>query len=142
MTEQKKNMASTVRARLRHAEENTSDYLEAIAELKAEMGQARVVDLASRLGVSKATVTKKVAQLQREGLVKTEPYKAIFLEEAGAAIAAESKRVHTIVLDFLLAAGVSPDVAEADAEGIEHHVSSETLDALERLTQSIRRAGK
>lgn len=137
MSKQKRNVTSTVRARLRHAEENTSDYLEAIAELKEETGQARVVDLATRLGVSKATVTKKVAQLQKDGLVKTEPYKAIFLEEAGAAIAAESKRIHKIVLDFLLAAGVSPDIAEEDAEGIEHHVSSETLAALEQLTRSI-----
>lgn len=126
-----------MRARLKHSEENTSDYLEVISELIHQTGEARPVDVARRLGVSKATVTKKLAQLQREGLVRKEPYRSIFLEPPGARQANTSKRIHLIVLNFLLAAGVPPSVAEADAEGIEHHVSSETIKALEKLTEQI-----
>lgn len=129
-----------VRARLKHSEENTSDYLEAISKLISDTGEARVVDLAKNLGVSKATVTKKIAQLQREGYVRSEPYRSIFLEPAGAKIATESERVHKVVLEFLIAAGVPAGIAEADAEGIEHHVSSKTIVALKNLTEKIRSA--
>lgn len=149
MSDQKRNHTTkakdisppSVRARLQHSAENTSDYLEVIAKLITETGEARVVDVARLLGVSKATVTKKIAQLQREGLVRSEPYRSIFLEPQGAKIAEEARRIHEIVLEFLIAAGVSPDDAEIDAEGIEHHVSSQTISALKRLTERIR-AGK
>ena len=129
--------APATRARLQHSLENTSDYLEAIAKLISENGVARVVDLATMLGVSKATVTKKVAQLQKDGYVHTEPYRSIYLEPSGLEIAREAQRIHEIVLNFLLAAGVPPHVAEADSEGIEHHVSKETIAALKKLTKRI-----
>lgn len=129
--------APATRARLQHSLENTSDYLEAIAKLIAETGAARVVDLAKMLGVSKATVTKKVAQLQKEGYVRSEPYRSIYLEPSGLEIAREAQRIHEIVLNFLLAAGVPSGVAEADSEGIEHHVSKETIAALKKLTKRI-----
>ncbi len=129
----------TVQSRLQHAEENTADYLEIIADLIDSVGEARIVDIAARLGVSKGTVNKKVRQLQREGLVRSQPYRSIFLNPAGQAIAQESKKRHTLVLEFLLAAGVSRHIAERDAEGIEHHVSPQTLTALRKLTQMLNR---
>ena len=76
-----------------------------------------------------------VARLQQAGLVATKPYRAIFLTGEGRRIADKSKRRHQIVFEFLRAIGVSEDVARADAEGIEHHVSNETLAAFERLTK-------
>ncbi len=133
-----KSPTPTIQARLQHAEENTADYLEVIADLIKERGEARLVDIAARLGVSKGTVNKKIRLLQREGFVRSEPYRSIFLNPSGARLAAKSKRRHALVLEFLLAAGVPKDVAEADAEGIEHHVSPQTLDALERLTAQLR----
>ena len=138
----KASRTTSVRARLQHAEENTADYLEVIADLIAERGEARVVDVAERLCVSKATVSKKLRQLQREGLVRSEPYRSIFLQPKGATLAAASKIRHTVVRNFLLALGVSPVVAELDAEGIEHHVSPETLAALEKLTETLGGGGK
>lgn len=127
----------TVLSRLQHAEENTADYLEAIADLIEAHGEARVVDIAARLGVSKGTVNKKIRQLQREGFVRSQPYRSIFLNPAGEKIALESRKRHIVVLEFLLAAGVSRQVAERDAEGIEHHVSPQTLTALRKLTQQL-----
>ncbi|MGI8907004.1 MAG: manganese-binding transcriptional regulator MntR [Candidatus Sumerlaeaceae bacterium] len=124
-------------ARLQHAEENTADYLEIIADLIRERGEARLVDIAARLGVSKGTVNKKLRQLQREGLVRSQPYRSIFLNPEGEAIAFQSKKRHTLVLEFLQAAGVPDYIAERDAEGIEHHVSPQTLTALRKLTQQL-----
>lgn len=129
-------------ARLQHASENTSDYLEVIADLIAVKGEARAVDVASHLKVTKATVNKKIGQLQREGLVRSEPYRSIFLTPPGQKIAAESKARHIAVLDFLLSAGVPHAVAEKDAEGIEHHVSPQTLNAMKKLTKLLREEKK
>lgn len=115
--------------------ELSEDYVEVIADLIDETGEARVVDIAARLGVSHVTVTKTVDRLQREGLVATRPYRAIFLTDTGRQKAESIRRRHAIVLRFLLAIGVSAETANADAEGIEHHVSEETLEAFDRLTR-------
>ncbi len=89
-----------------------------------------MVDLARRLGVTHVTVNRAVKRLQRGGLVSTQPYRAIFLTPAGHRLALESRERHDLVVRFLVALGVPPAVAESDAEGIEHHVSRETLRAL------------
>jgi DtxR family transcriptional regulator, manganese transport regulator len=109
------------------------DYCELIADLIAETGEARAVDIARRFGVSHATVVNAVARLRRGGFVSSQPYRAIFLTETGAALAAMSKHRHDIVLRFLEALGVDPETARSDAEGIEHHVSEATLAAFERF---------
>ncbi|HEY0902018.1 MAG TPA: manganese-binding transcriptional regulator MntR [Micavibrio sp.] len=121
------------RVREAHQTETAEDYVELIADLIEAQGEARVVDLASRFGVSHATVNKVIARLNREGLVNNLPYRALFLTDAGRALATRCKERHKIVLDFLLALGVSPAVAEADAEGVEHHVSHETLAAFQKF---------
>lgn len=109
------------------------DYVELIADLIAAEGEARAVDLARRLGVSQATVAATVARLQRAGLVDTKPYRGLFLTEAGRAMAEAARRRHALVVRFLLALGVDRATAEADAEGIEHHVGPGTLAAFERF---------
>jgi DtxR family manganese transport transcriptional regulator len=123
--------------RAAHRDETAEDYVEAIAQLIADRGEARVKHLAEIMGVSHVTVTRTVARLQRAGLVTTERARPILLTEAGVLMAAESEKRHRIVLGFLLAAGVEPRQAEIDAEGIEHHVSAATLAALARLTGQI-----
>ena len=120
------------RTRADHRRELAEDYVELIAELIESNGEARAVDLAGRLGVTAATVANAIARLQRDGYVKSEPYRAIFLTERGKELAAYCRRRHRIVLALLLALGVDPATAEQDAEGIEHHVSEPTLAAIER----------
>ena len=120
------------RLRRDHAVEIAQDYAEAIADLAAAVGEARVVDLARRLGVTHVTVNRTLARLKRAGYVNTRPYRAIFLTDAGRKLAAESKLRHETVVAFLQSLGVSKKVALMDAEGIEHHVSPETLAAFER----------
>ena len=113
----------------------TEDYVEMIAELIAAKGEARSVDLACRLGVTSATVAKTLARLKREGLVRAEPYGALHLTTPGERLAQAARLRHKTVVDFLKRIGVSAEVAERDAEGIEHHVSDETLAAFARLAR-------
>ena len=120
------------RSRRDRAVEIAQDYVETIADLTASLGEARVVDLARRLGVTHVTVNRTLARLQQAGYVNTRPYRAIFLTEAGRKLAEECKRRHETVVAFLRSLGISERVAGMDAEGIEHHVSPETLAAFER----------
>jgi DtxR family manganese transport transcriptional regulator len=131
---QAENLSQT---RREHASEIAEDYAEAIADLVVETGEARVVDLASRLGVTHVTVNRTIARLQRAGYVTAQPYRAIFLTEAGRNLAATCKQRHETVVAFLRSLGISQRAAEMDAEGIEHHVSPETLAAFE---SSLRKA--
>ena len=128
--------AALRRTRLEHATETAEDYVEAIADLSAIHGEARAVDLARRLGITHVTVTRTVARLQRDGYISARPYRAIFLTEKGSRLAEESRRRHEIVVAFLRGLGVPEETAQTDAEGIEHHVSPETLAAFKRMTAS------
>lgn len=116
-------------ARSQRASALVEDYVELISDLQREHGEVRVTEIARRLGVSHPTAIKSVARLKRSGLVASKPYRSIFLTEAGADLAARVRARHLLVLDVLLALGVPVEVAKADAEGIEHHVSEETLAA-------------
>jgi DtxR family manganese transport transcriptional regulator len=120
------------RSRRDRAAETAQDYVEAIADLTAAVGEARVVDLARRLGVTHVTVNRTLARLQQAGYVNTKPYRAIFLTIDGRRLAGECKRRHETVVAFLRSLGVPEKAAEMDAEGIEHHVSPETLAVFER----------
>ena len=120
------------RSRRDHAFEIAQDYVEAIADLKVSQGEARVTDLARRLGVTHVTVNRTLARLKKNGFVSAEPYRAIFLTEVGHRLAEECKQRHETVTAFLRSLGISERIAELDAEGIEHHVSPETLAAFKR----------
>jgi DtxR family manganese transport transcriptional regulator len=118
-----------------HSAEIAEDYCELIAQLGREVGEARTVELAKRLGVSHVTVTKTIARLQREGLVRSEPYRSIFLTGDGETLATRTETRHRLVVQFLMKLGVNPEDAEADAEGIEHHVSEATMSAIRRFVE-------
>jgi DtxR family manganese transport transcriptional regulator len=122
--------------RFAHSRERAEDYVEAIAELIASCGEARTTDIAQTLGVSHVTVVRTVQRLKREGLVSSKPYRSIFLTQSGRRLAVRAKARHEKVVAFLEALGVSPAAAREDAEGIEHHVSEETLAAFERFVKS------
>lgn len=124
------------RVRAAHAAELTEDYVEAIADLIAETGRARVVDLARCFGVSHVTVSRAIGRLQRDGYVITAPYRPVELTDLGRDLAATSRARHGVVLGFLLTIGVQADAAEIDAEGVEHHVSETTLTLFEEHTNA------
>ncbi len=113
------------------------DYVELIADLIDSTGEARSVDIAARLGVTTPTVARRIGRLKEAEWIEARPYRAIFLTEEGRKIAEASRRRHQIVVEFLTSIGVGEEVARADAEGIEHHVSDETLVAFESYLKSI-----
>lgn len=119
-------------------QERVDDYVELIADLIHDGGEARQVDIAKRFGVAQPTVAKMLVRLADAGLVVRRPYRGVFLTEAGQALAEASRARHRVVEDFLLALGVDPDAARRDAEGIEHHVSTPTLEAFARFVADRR----
>ncbi|MGN7439424.1 MAG: manganese-binding transcriptional regulator MntR [Alcanivorax sp.] len=121
------------RVREAHQTETTEDYVELIADLIEVQKEARAIDLAKRLGVSNPTVSKVLSRLQDDGFIESRPYRSIFLTEKGRALAKKCKERHQIVLDFLIRLGVDPETAEFDAEGIEHHISEQTLNIMKNF---------
>lgn len=135
LAEVRRQAAGHRTARRQNAAETAEDYVELIDDLIREHGEARAVDLANRLGVSHVTVTKTIQRLQREGLVRTEPYRAIFLQPQGRKLAEVCRARHELVVNFLKAIGVDEATAQQDAEGIEHHVSEATLAAMAAMVK-------
>lgn len=115
------------RVREAHQTETKEDYVELIADLIDTHQEARLSDLAQRLGVSNPTASKVLNRLKDEGYIESKPYRSIFLTEKGTKLAKKCKKRHQIVLNFLIRLGVPPDIAQFDAEGIEHHISEKTL---------------
>lgn len=116
-----------------HLMESTEDYVELIDDLIASQGEARLVEVAERLGISQPSASKTIARLQREGFVTSEPYRSIFLTDKGKLLADTSRARHDLVYRFLRSIGVSEETAKIDSEGVEHHVSRETLNAFQRI---------
>jgi Mn-dependent DtxR family transcriptional regulator len=115
------------------------DYLERILELIDSKGYARVVDIASSLQISQASVTNMVQRLGTEGLLKYEKYRGLVLTAAGEKLARNIAHRHRLLTDFLQLLGLSPRVIYHDVEGMEHHISPPTLRAIEALTRQLRR---
>ena len=128
----KTSQNSHSRIRSDHATELAEDYVEVIAETIEATGMCRAVNLAEHFGVSHVTVNRTIGRLKRDGYVTTEPYAPIHLTAKGKRVAKRSKERHAIVYAFLKSLGVSDATAATDSEGIEHHVSAATLDAMKR----------
>jgi Mn-dependent DtxR family transcriptional regulator len=115
------------------------DYLERILELINRKGYARVVDIASALGISQASVTNMVQRLDAEGLLKYEKYRGLILTAAGKRLARKIAHRHRLLTDFLKLLGLNDRVIYHDVEGMEHHISPPTLRAIAALTEQLRR---
>lgn len=115
------------------------DYLERILELTNSKGYARVVDIAAALGISQASVTNMIQRLDAEGLLKYEKYRGLVLTTAGEELARNIMHRHQLLTDFLKLLGISDEVIYHDVEGMEHHISPETLRAIEALTRELGR---
>ena len=115
------------------------DYLERILELIDSKGYARVVDIASSLKISQASVTNMVQRLDAEGLLKYEKYRGLILTAAGKSLARKIALRHKLLTDFLGLLGLDDRIIYHDVEGMEHHISAPTLRAIEALTAQLRR---
>ena len=119
-----------------HQTENAEDYLELIADLLNQNGEARIVDIAEKLDIAQSTANKTIKRLVKQDYIKKEPYRSIFLTLKGQVIASNSKKRHKIVYEFLKNLGLDYNTASADSEGIEHHVSEKTLKKMMKYNKS------
>ncbi len=127
------------KARTARSQALQEDYVELIADLLANHGEARATEVAKRLGVTHPTAIKSIARLKREGLATGRPYRGIFLTEAGHEMANRVRARHRLMVELLVAVGVPAEAAEADAEGMEHYASEATLEA---FAQFLARSAK
>lgn len=109
------------------------DYLEKIYELMKEKGYARVSDIASSLSVQPSSVTKMIQKLDEKKLVTYEKYRGIVLTAKGEQLGRSMKQRHKRLEEFLRILGVGEETIQRDVEGIEHHVSPSTMNALNHL---------
>jgi Mn-dependent DtxR family transcriptional regulator len=114
------------------------DYLEQILHLIEEKGYARPVDVSKRLGISQASVTNMLQRLDAEGLVKHEKYRGTVLTEEGRRIAQAIIDRHELLTVFLRLFKIDEETIYRDVEGMEHHVSRATLNALRAVTETLR----
>lgn len=110
------------------------DYLEKIYELIKGKGYARVSDIAVELNLQPSSVTKMVQKLAEAGYIHYERYRGLVLTPAGAALGEAMKDRHAMLEEFLRIIGVPEETVKRDVEGIEHHVSPATVQALQELT--------
>ena len=108
---------------------SNEDYLEAVYQLGGAEKAVRSVDLANKLGVSKASVNKAINHLKSAGLVEQPHYGDISLTQEGLDYAQKVLNRHEILSQFLTEVlGVEPLRAQEEACAMEHAISDETLD--------------
>jgi Mn-dependent DtxR family transcriptional regulator len=115
--------------------QSAEDYLERIHELIEQKGYARVVDIASSLKVKQASVTVMVQKLAEAGFLKYEKYRGLVMTDKGRAVAQTIQNRHATLSRFFSLLGLHPETQHQDIEGIEHHLSPETVEVLADLTQ-------
>ena len=115
------------------------DYLEQILDLINSKGYARVADIAHGLKISQASVTNMVQRLDAEGLLKYEKYRGLVLTTTGETLARNIMLRHRLLTDFLRTLGIRDEVIYHDVEGMEHHISLQTLHAIEALLSELQK---
>lgn len=107
--------------------QSAEDYLERIHELIEEKGYARVVDIASSLGVRQASVTNMVKKLGEAGYLNYVKYRGLVLTDKGRDVARRIRQRHETLSRFFSLFGLDQATQHCDIEGIEHHLSPETV---------------
>jgi len=114
--------------------QSAEDYLERIHELIETKGTAHVADIAQTLGVGQPSVTSMVQKLADGGYLRYEKYRAITLTDEGRAVAERIRDRHNVLAGFFTLFDLDDETQARDIEGIEHHLSPETLRTLADLT--------
>ena len=112
--------------------ESLEDYLESILVLSKCLDHVRSVDVASYLGFSKPSVSHAFKLLAQQGHIHLDDNKFLTLTETGKKIAEETYRRHCFFTEMLENIGVPKDIAQEDACHIEHVISQETFDAIQK----------
>ena len=118
---------------------SAENYLETILILQKKNGQVRSIDVANEMGVTKPSVSIAMKNLRQNGMIEMDESGYITLLEEGLAIAEAIYERHTILTDWLIHLGVSPEIADDDACKIEHVISPESFCAIKKQFQDTPR---
>lgn len=120
--------------------ESGEDYLENILMLKKEKGTVRSVDIATRMGFSKPSVSRAMGILKKSGLIVMDESGLITLTAEGLAAAERVYDRHNIISEYLERhLGVSEANAVSDACKIEHDLSEETYSKIKEIVLAGRK---
>ena len=111
------------------------DYLETILVLQKKLGMVRSVDVARHMEVSKPSVWHAVATLRDGGFLTMDEDHFLRLTDVGREVAERTYERHCFFTEQLIAAGVDPRTAEADACRIEHIISDESFSRLKEAAE-------
>ena len=114
--------------------QSAEDYLERIHELIESKGTAHVADIAQSLNVGQSSVTSMVQKLADDGYLRYEKYRSLTLTDEGRVVAEKIRNRHAVLASFFTLFDLDDDTQARDIEGIEHHLSSDTLNTLANLT--------
>ena len=114
------------------------DYLEAILVLQRQKGMVRSVDVARHMEVSKPSVCHAVATLRNGGFLMMDEDHFLHLTDVGREVAKKIYERHCFFTEQLIAAGVDPKTAEADACRIEHTISQDSFEKIRRAHEQER----
>lgn len=113
-----------------HLQESGEMYLETIWVLTQQKSGVRAIDVGEYMGYSKPSVSRAMGLLRNGGYITVAADGAILLTESGESLAKKIYERHTLLTEFLMLLGVSPETASEDACKIEHHISDESFDAI------------
>ena len=119
----------------RHTTASGEDYLEAILVLQKKMGMVRSIDLARHMGFSKPSISHAVGVLKNGGFLTMDEDHFLHLTDVGREVAEKIFERHCFFTEQLIAAGVKPKTAEADACRIEHIISDESFSRLKEVAE-------
>ncbi|MCJ0405314.1 metal-dependent transcriptional regulator [Clostridioides difficile] len=111
------------------------DYLETILVLQKTKGMVRSVDIARHMNVSKPSVCHAVGILREGGFLTMDEEHYLHLTDIGREVAETIYERHCFFTEQFIAAGVDPEIAEADACRIEHVISSESFERLKEAAE-------
>ena len=114
------------------------DYLETILVLQKKLGMVRSVDVARHMEVSKPSVCHAVATLRDGGFLTMDEDHFLHLTDVGREVAERIYERHRFFTEQLIAAGVDPKTAEADACRIEHIISQDSFEKIRRAHEQER----
>ena len=115
------------------------DYLERIYDLIESKGYARVSDIAGELSLSRPSVSIMIQHLSEEGYLNYEKYRGITMTSTGKKIAQDIRNRHLLLSELFLLLGISKKTVEKDVEGIEHHISNESLKKFAQLIKHLKK---
>lgn len=111
------------------------DYIEQIYLLTEQKGYARVTDIAEIFDVHPSAVTKMIQKLDKNSYVDYERYRGFILTSKGEEVGKKLVFRHDLLEEFLELIGVDKDLIYEDVEGIEHHLSWDSIEKIHNLVQ-------